>query len=173
MKQYIVPGLFLAGTILFAVLYVVGPSNNGGKGIASSETSQGAIRYNRVQNLKNQANIRQDLKRQQAILNRRMNKPGLDPDRHKKSGFHTTDLNKDLGPAAEDLDSGGSVGALTLDQKMDEFLAKREVFEEIENAKRQEYVDTFVREARQMGFDVKVDDNFDIVSVNKISSPNQ
>ena len=126
-------------------------------------------RYHRIHNLKEQEAIRAQLNRQKALLNRQGQKPSLDPHFTKKKEFHDTDLSGELGPAVEDLDSSGSVEPLTLDQKMDEFLAKRQAYEELEEAKKQAYAQRFIEEARLMGFDVQINSAMEIMSVTPIN----
>ncbi len=171
MKQYLIPILFLSGTLFFSYLFVVGPPRGEPKKEpAFSVKKQGTIPYNRLRNLQQQTQVSMDLRRQQAVLNKVGRKPNLDPAHSKRHPIHETGLDRDLGPAADDLANEGSREALTLDQRMDEFLARRQQYQEMEQVKREQYVDAFIAEARRMGFRVRVNDAMEIVDVQKIES---
>ncbi len=153
--------------MFFAYLFVTGPIG-GSHGQSDLADSTGKVPYNRLINLKEQTRMRLDLKKQQAVLQRTGDKPFLDPGADKRNETHKLDLNDDYGPAAFDINSRNSASAMTLDQKMDEFLAKRQRYEELEKLKRQEYVQRFIEESYRMGFDVRINDKMEIVSVKKL-----
>ncbi len=166
MNQYIIPGILFCLTLFFAYLFVAGPI--GGADIVDSSDLSGKVSYNRLQNLKEQTKVRLDVKKQQALLEQTGAKPILDPEADKKNSLHQLDINEDYGPAAFDVNKRKSASAMTLDQKMDEFLAERQHFDEMEKLKKQEYVRRFVEESKRMGFEVKINDDMEIVSVKKL-----
>lgn len=168
MNHSIVPALFLAGTLFFTYLFINGPVVGGGKSVEKPKSDRRGVSYSRLRNLKQQAEVRRDLNKQQAILNRRGRMPTLSPDYSKKKKLHETHLDRDVGPAAYDLDSGSTARALTLDQRMDEFLAKRQHYEDLEQMQKEQYVEAFIEEARQMGFRVKINNAMEITDVEKI-----
>jgi hypothetical protein len=170
MKDHFIPGLFLAGTLFFAYLYVVGPiDGDPNESTLSVERKAGSIPYNRVQNLKQQTSLRMGLEKERALLDQSQRRANLQAGQNKATPYDPT-FQEDAGPAAYDVDNKRSYEALTLDQRMDEFLAKRQQYEELEKIKREEYVDQFIMEARSMGFDVKVGSDMKIKSVKKIKS---
>jgi len=161
-----IPGLFLLGTLIFGYLYIAGPSS---KTISyGEESTSGKVSYSRLQNLKRQTAVHLDLKKQQALLNQNGDRPDLDPGKDRKNNLHDTSIDRKLGPAARDVDNRRSHDALTLDQRMDEFLAKKQAYEKLEKSQRLAYVKMFISEARNMGYEVVVDQEMQIVSVEKV-----
>jgi phosphosulfolactate synthase (CoM biosynthesis protein A) len=51
---------------------------------------------------------------------------------------------------------------------MDAFLARKEQYQMMEKAQRKAYVEAFLNEARKMGFEVKISDDLQIQSIEKI-----
>jgi hypothetical protein len=111
--------------------------------------------------------MRLDLKKQRAVLEQSETRAILDPAAGKLGEVHELDLNTEHGPAAFDVDNRRSTTAMTLDQKMDEFLAKRQLYEELEERKKREYVRRFIEESYRMGYIVKINEALEIVSVKK------
>lgn len=166
MNQYIIPGLFLAGTLFFGYLYIAGPMGDSSENTMGIDP-RGKASYNRVQNLRQQTSVSMGLKKEKALLERGGRKPELEAGKDQQSSFHHLDINEDLGPAAKDVDNRKSWEAMTIDQRMDEFLAKKQHYLEMEQIKKKEYVKKFIDEARAMGFDVVINDQMEIVSVRK------
>ena len=165
MNRYFVPGLLLVGTLFFAYMYVVGPNQlddfdmkNGGKG---------RVPFNQVQQLKKETEIKMGIKQQRADMNKRLGGPMLDPGKSKRNQFHKTNVYGGADPKAIDLDDNRHNEGMSLDQKMDEFLAKRQQFEEMADAQRKLYVESFVKEAESMGYKVLINTDLEIVSVEK------
>ena len=168
MKQYFIPALFLAGTLFFSYLYLAGPLFGRGGILTGLPSSERSIKYNQLQQLKQETAVKMDIEKQQALINKRLASPDLEAGYDKKNKFHKTEPGYDLGPAATDLDSESSYEAMTLDQRMDEFLARKQEFEEIEEAQKQAYVEAFILEAKKIGFIVKINSDLEIESVTKI-----
>ncbi len=146
----------------------MGPSESHRPVASVGKTDGSSVSFNRLRNLREQAKVRMDLKRDQAILNKTGSRPDLDPYHGEKQPVHQTNIYLEPGPAAEDLNDGGQYGPATLDQKMDEFLAKRQEFEELEQTQKQAYVDNFIYESRKIGYEVKVDrESLKILSVKR------
>ncbi len=168
MKYYFVPGLFLLGTLFFGYLYIVGPDPYvTTPGVISPKTSGNTISYNKLEQYKKEAQVKLDIQKQRAEIEKTVEKPLLDPNYRKRTKFHEAPVNADVGPAAYDLNEEGINEPVNLDQQMDAFLAKKQRYEELEKEQRQRYVKAFIKEAYKMGYVVKVNDKMEIVSVDK------
>lgn len=160
-KYYLAPAFFFIGTVVFIYLYLIGPE---GSSHLEREV-EGTTSYLHVQKLKEQARIKLDLKKQKALLEQSKRRAYLEPKSSPKENYQLH-----LGEGQRDLshDEADSHGSITLDQQMDEFLAKKQSYEALEQAQRKRYVERFIEEARAMGYDVKVDDDMQIISAEKI-----
>lgn len=167
MNQNLIPGLLLAGTLCLGYLYWVGdtPSNHGS---LRPNPGQDAIQYNRVQQYAKEQEVRRDIYEKQAQFNKIKKRELLDPNFRKEETFHESNPQESLGPAARDLSQDKGYKALTLDQRMDAFLAQRHRYEALEKAKKERYVQEFIKEARGMGFHVEVNDDMEIIDVREI-----
>ncbi len=166
MNQYIIPGILFSLTLFFGYMFLTGPVGNSQRPVPKE--NEGRVSYNRLRNLKEQTRVRLDLKKQQAQLARTGEKPVLDPNADKRNSRHELDLNEDYGPAAHDIDARQSASAMTLDQTMDEFLAKKEQMREMEEIQREEFVRRFIEEARRMGYEIEINDDMEIIRAKKI-----
>ena len=167
MKTYLFPFLMLTGTVIFSLLYIrgVGP----GEHLDIISKQKGSVRYSQLQQLRRETAIKVELESKTAEMNKKVNKPDLDPGFLERNSFHKTEMNFNPPANAKDLEDEGASEALTLDQRMDAFLAKKQWYEQQEASKKKAYVEKFVHEAYKMGFEVQVDDQFQITSVRKIT----
>lgn len=166
MKQYLVPGLFLAGTLFFAYLYVFGPV--GQEAPISTDLKSGGIPFGKVEQYRQETAIKMDIMKQQAEVNRHGDRPELDPSYKKNNDFHETTINGSLGPAARDLEDASVTQPMTLDQRMDQFLAQKQRYQTLEASQKQLFAEKFIEEARKMGFEVKINDNLEVIDVKEI-----
>lgn len=170
MKQYIIPGIFLAGTLFFGILYVVGPPQPGKVVNLREEASEGAVQYNRIEQFKKETEVKMEIRKQQAQMEKRVARPELDPGFAKRNRYHETPINRigNTGAAATELHNPGVNEAMNLDQRMDAFLAKLEDHEQMDKIQRAEYVKKVIAEAEKMGFKVEVDDDMNIKNIQKL-----
>lgn len=168
MKTYFVPILFLLGTCFFGYLYLTGshPDADGAEGYGRNGHGNG-IRYGKLEQYKKEAQVKMDIQRQRAEMEKSIERPLLNPNYGKENKFHEAVINTDVGPAAYDTSEEGSDEPVNLDQQLDAFLAEKQRYEELEVAQRQSYVQAFIREAFKMGYKVQVNDQMEIVSVEK------
>jgi hypothetical protein len=154
------------GTLFFGYLYLQDPTDTL---FPQSEENQGSIKYNQLQQFQQETDIKMDIEKQKAQMNKKLGGPELDPDHQKNNKFHKTELRKEADPRIYDLQDSSSDKAMTLDQRMDEFLAKKQRYEEMEKNQKNLYVKQFIKEAYSMGFIVVVNDKMEIESVTKRS----
>lgn len=166
MRRYIVPFTLFIGTLYFGYLFIQGPSSSSLDFSAAS--GQGTVRYNRLQQYQQETAVKMDIERQKLQFDKRASGPEMNPGHKKKNRFHKTELRKDKDPRSIDLEESSDYQAMTLDQRMDEFLAKKQYYEELEKSQKLAYVEQFVKEAYKMGFVVVVNDQMEIESVDKI-----
>ena len=170
MKEYFVPGLFLAGTFVFAYLYLAGPPEGGSqKPTQRGEASIGdKANYGKLQQYRKELLVKKQILKQEALLRKNRDRLDLDPNFHKNNHFHETNLADEIGPAAEDLSRGSYNEPMNLDQRMDAFLAKKQQYEQMEQAQRERFVESFINEAYKMGYVVKVNEAMEVVDVRRI-----
>lgn len=160
------------GTLLFGGLYLFGPPPGDEADNLSLEEGRSGekVSYTRLQNLRQQAEVSIELKRQKAVMEQTKNHGILSPKKPNQKRLHKTELVYGSGPAEKDIDQRRRYGSVNLDQRMDEFLAKKQEFEEMEKAKRELFVKSFIEEARVMGYNVVIDEDYEIKSVTRIKS---
>lgn len=168
MNRYFVPALLFAGTLFFGYLYINEPGQSAYS--TYSQPDSGSVRYNQLQQLRQETAVKMDIESQQAQMAKRIQSPQLDPGKRKKNAFHKTELSSGTDPKTYDLEEASSYEAMTLDQRMDEFLAKKQQYEELEKSQKSAYVKAFVKEAYKMGFIVKVNSQMEIESVEKVAN---
>ncbi len=166
MGRYIPPLILFLLTLYFAFLYLQGPKVPDFLG--NQAPSEGSIPYNQIEQYQKETQIKLSIKKQQAEMNKQMGGPELNPGQSAKNKFHKTDFNKGVDQKVIDFSDQENYEALTLDQRMDQFLAKKQKYDELELAQKKAYASAFIKEARMMGFDVKVNDQLDITSVEKL-----
>lgn len=171
MKDYFVPGLFLAGTLIFAYLFVVGPPQQEKAHSLTEKNFQGKTsNFEKLEQYRQEMRVKKDILQQRANLQKRRDRQELDPNYNKRNSFHETKLAEDLGPAAEDLNNGTFDEPMTIDQKMNSFLEKKQQYELLEQAQQRLYVETFLKEAYKMGYIVKVNENMEVVDVQRVDA---
>lgn len=166
MKQYIVPIIFLSGTLFLGYLYVKGPSPK--HRAMRGQASKKGVSFNKLQQYKKEVQIQHEIRKQAAEMRKVVGKPELDPGYKKRNRFHHLNLDKNLGPAADELGRGTDDEPVNLDQRMDAFLAKKQEYEELETAQRRAYVETFIDEAYKMGYRVTISPDLEVTNVEKI-----
>ncbi len=167
MKYYFVPSLFLFGTLFFGYLYISGPSSMTTRLVPHQGKGKG-ISYDTLERYKKEAQVKLEIQKQRAEIQKSINKPLLDPNFAKQNEFHETVISADVGPAASDTMEESINEPVNLDQQLDAFLAKKQRYEDLEKAQKQLYVKTFIKEAYKMGYEVKVNDKMEITSVKKL-----
>ena len=169
MNRYLLPILLFSGTVYFAILYVIGPQpRTRGVPLPQPARKTGSVPYSKIQQMKQETAIKVGIRKQQADMRKRIRRPELDPSYKLKKKFHKTEHHEGFHPVGQDMEDGSIEEAVTLDQRMDDFLAERQRFEMLEASKRKLYVKRFIMEARKMGFKVKVSENLEVVDVQKI-----
>ena len=153
------------GTLVLLFVYTQGSL----KQRKSTSVEEGKIPYMQVHQYQQETAMKIGIKKDQARFRKDTTTGHLVPDENYNNDFEDThDLRPEKHVASEVLEDASFKHAVTLDQKMDNFLAKRQKFEELEEMKKKAYVDAFKREARAMGFEVIIDDNMQIVKVKKL-----
>ncbi|MEM7646876.1 MAG: hypothetical protein AAF203_08210 [Pseudomonadota bacterium] len=165
MDRYFLPFLLFCGTLFFGYLFLQEPAPR--RQVSTTLPKSGSISYTQLQQMKKETAIKVGLRKQRALMDKRVQGPELDPSFGKKKKFHKTELNTDPHPVSGDLDDGSLEEAYTLDQRMDEFLAEKQRYEQLEESKKRLYVRQFIQEAYKMGFNVQVNESLEVVSVKK------
>lgn len=167
MSRFFVPAMLFLGTCFFGYLYIVGPQD--GTTLNLTRPGKGSVPYNQLKQYEKETQMKIDIDKQQLQMKKVVGGPQLNPGQAKKNDFHKTQLLKDEDPKAIDLRDPSTLETLTLDQRMDAFLAKKQRFEDLAEAKRKLYVERFIEEALAMGFIVEVNENLEITKVQKIA----
>ena len=168
MKNYAVPIIFLAGTLFFGYLYIRNPKKKEISSSINSTHSTGHIIYGQLQQYQKETSIKTDLQKKRAEMNKKLNNSEIGETF--RNPFHQTKLIGANDPRMDILVEESVEEAMNLDQHMDQFLAKRQRYENMESATKKAYVDQFIREAYRMGFIVKVNDQMEIESVVEIKT---
>lgn len=164
MNKLFLPGTFFIGTLVLLFVYMQGaPSRQ-----TATAPGSGKVPYMQVHQYKRETAIKMGIEKEQAQLRKHSEKPQLHPSERSHNDFYEGDLVPEKNVSGEDISDKSYRQAVTLDQKMDGFLAKKQKFSELETMKKKAYVDEFKREARAMGFEVVIDNNMKIISVKKI-----
>ncbi len=165
MRHYSVPVIFLIGTMFIGYLYLQEPKE---KDIFPLTHSKGRLIYGEIQQYQKETSVKTDLQRKQAEMNKKLNNSEIGPG--SENTFHQTKLLGPDDPRMDVLIEESIEETMTLDQRMDLFLAKRQHYDNMEWATKKAYVDRFIREAYRMGFIVKVNDEMEIESVVEIKN---
>lgn len=168
MNRYLLPALLFLGTLYFGFLFLQGPGHP--QSMEKKQSKQGAMSYSQVQQLKKETAIKVGIRQQQAQMDKRVGGPELDPGYKKRNKFHNMELNGNPTPVAASLEQRSDEEPMTLDQRMDEFLARKQRYEQLAESQKREYVTRFIHEAYKMGFVVKVNENLEVISVEKVPS---
>ena len=167
MNNYLVPGFFFAGTLFFIYLTLTGPAPDSAANGRDTSTTQKGVPYNRVNQYRRETEVAVDIRRERAAIGKERARPELDPSYRKRKKFHDSPVETTQSAAARELDQGKRTEPLNLDQRLDAFLAKKQAFEEMEEAKRREFVERFIKESVKMGYDVQVNDRLEIIKFEK------
>ncbi len=165
MSRYIPSFILFSLTLYFAYLYLQDPVQP--ILLDPVKDKEGSVSYNQLEQYQKETQIKLSIKRQQGEMNKKIGGPEMQPDAAQKNKFHRTDFNKGIDQRAIDLAGQQTYEAMTLDQRMDQFLAKKQSYDDLEQAQKKAYAEAFIQEAYNMGFDVKINDQLDIVSVEK------
>ena len=166
MKRYLPPILLLLGTLYFGYLYLQSAEDFS----FSPSAGQGQISFAELQQLKQETALKMKLDQQRAELEKNLQRNQLSPGAREQGQFHETPVRDIQDPRAAVLNSPSQTEGLTLDQKMDVFLASKQQYEMLETAQKEAYVEQFIIEARKMGFQVKISKDLQIESIKKIKS---
>ncbi|MCB0379552.1 MAG: hypothetical protein KDD33_13755 [Bdellovibrionales bacterium] len=151
---------FLLATLVLLFMYLQEPSTDLVDG-------PGSVQYNQINQYRLEAERKIELERGMAEMKRKKSGPKLVP--VEAQDVEPLKILPDRDPHMDDLEEDKTYGPVTLDQKMNAFLANRQAYEEVEHANRQAYVDEFKKEARAMGYEVEINDQMEIVKVRKIN----
>lgn len=168
MGRFFLPATFFVGTLVLLVVYSKGTL----KRETATTSGSGKVPYMQVHQYKQETAIKMELEKDQARFRKESGAPRISntfKDDDDDDFYEGTELSaqKNVG---QDLFNDQSVRqAVTLDQKMDDFLAKKQKYDELETMKKQAYISRFREEARSMGFEVQIDENMQIISVKKIN----
>lgn len=165
-NRYLPPFIMLGLTLVFAFLYMQEPKSPDIN--LPSRSTQGAVPYSQLEQYQKETAIKLHIKQEQADLNKQIQGPELSPGAAAKNRYHRTDFNKGIDQRVLDLNESNSYEAMTLDQKMDQFLAKKQLFDDMERAQKRAYAQAFIKEALAMGFRVEVNSDLEITSVERI-----
>ena len=93
MKEYFVPGIFLAGTFVFAYLYLAGPpAGDPQKPVHRGEASlDHSSNYGKLQQYRKEVQIKKQILKQEAMLRKNRDRLELDPNFRKNN--HCNNLN--------------------------------------------------------------------------------
>ena len=153
--------------MFLAYLYVRGPEKKEDSLLFKPTHSKKGVKYGRLQQYQKETSIKTNLQRKQAeILKKKLDNSEID--NIPKESFHETEIPDSYDPRMEVLAEESTRQAMNLDQRMDQFLAKRQQYDNMEEADRKAYVKQFVREAYKMGFLVKINSQMEIESVKEI-----
>lgn len=166
MDRYVLPLLLFLGTLVLGFLYIQEPKKNPVDDFQTRK--KGSMPYTQVEQYKQEAAMKMGIDRQRAEMDKTLGGPELEPGRAHKDDYHKTELGDSTVTRAHDFRDEGSSRPVTLDQKMDQFLAKKHEYELLEDQQKRAYAREFVKEARRMGFSVIVNDDMEIESVEKI-----
>ncbi len=166
MKRYLPPFLLLLGTLYFGYLYLQSPEDFS----FSPSRRAGQISFAELQQLKQETALKMNLDRQRAELEKSLQRNQLNPGAREEGKFHETPIPDMQDPRSAVLNSPSQTNNLTLDQRMDAFLATKEQYEMLESAQKEAYVEQFLIEARKMGFKVKISKDMQIESITKIQN---
>ena len=166
MQRYIAPIILLAGTLFLGYLYL--DDTRQGLKKKNVSHSEKKIPYGKLQQYQKETKIKIGLHHKQTEMNKRLNDSEINPT--SKNKFHQAELHDGYDFRSEDLADPGSEQAVTLDQRMDRFLAERQYYENMEQIAKKAYVDRFISEARKMGYVVEVNEQMEIVSVEEVES---
>ena len=166
MQRYIAPIVLLTGTLFLGYLYLEDTKQDSKK--KNISRSEKKIPYGKLQQYQKETRIKIGLHHKQTEMNKQLNNSEINPT--SKNKFHQTELHDGYDSLAEDLADSGSEQAITLDQRMDRFLAERQYYENMEQIAKKAYVDRFISEARKMGYVVEVNDQMEIVNVEEVES---
>ena len=166
MKQHLIPGLFLAGTIVFTYLYIFGEPPKKENHNIRYEASEGKLSYDKLRLLKKETEIKMEIQQNSANFRKKVPRPELDASYSKRNKFHDARLHNDLGYSRS---NDGFDEPVSIDQQFDAFLAKRQEYEEMEEARKKMFVERFIEESRAMGYKVEVDENLQVKNVQRIS----
>ena len=164
MKRYLPPFLLLLGTVYFGYLYLQSPEDFS----FSPSGREGQISFAELQQLKQETALKMNLDRQRAELEKSLQRNQLNPGAREEGEFHETPIRDMQDPRAAVLNGPSNSESLTLDQKMDAFLASKQQYEMLATAQKEAYVEQFIIEARKMGFQVKISKDMQIESITKI-----
>ncbi len=146
-------------------LYLRGPRKEAP--LVKPTYSKKGVAYGRLQQYQKETSIKTDLQRKQAEILKKLNNSEID--NAPKDSFHETEISGPDDPRMDVLVEESPQQAMNLDQRMDQFLAKRQQYESMEEASRKAYVNQFVREAYKMGFLVKINSQMEIESIEEIN----
>lgn len=163
MNKLFLPGTFLAGTLILLIVYSQGSVKR-----RTATVKNGKVPYMQVHQYKRETALKMNLEKDRANFRKHEEKSQLNPSEGQSDDFYDSDLRPEKNTGFEDSSNESYRQAVTIDQKMDGFLAKRQRYNELETMKKKAYVDEFKREALAMGFKVVIDSNMKIISVKKI-----
>lgn len=166
MKRYLPPFFLLLGTLYFGYLYLQSPEDLS----FLPGNSDGQISFAELQQMKQETALKMNLDRQRAELEKSLQRNQLNPGAREEGRFHETPLREMQDPRSAVLNRPSQTDNLTLDQRMDAFLASKEQYEMLESAQKEAYVEQFLIEARKMGFLVKISKDMQIESITKIEN---
>jgi hypothetical protein len=166
MIKYPIPFFLLCGTLFLAYLYIKGPGN--GETRHSESAGAHSVSYTQLNQLKKETQIKLSMERERALLEKRRERNLLSPGARKRSRFHETPVGEMTDPRTHILDTGSEYQSLTLDQRMDAFLAQKQSFEMLEKVQKEAFVEQFIIEARKMGFNVKISEDLEVQSIDRI-----
>lgn len=167
MKPYLAPLILLCGTFFLGYLYVQDPVT---KTQWLSKPSGKTVPYTQLQQYRQETEVKLDIESQRAALDNRLSGPNIDPSARPRKQFHKTEVQRARDPRAFDLEDDVDSQALGLDQRMDEFLAKKQQYEDLAQSQKRAYVRSFIEEARKMGFVVVVNNQMEVESVTPVDS---
>lgn len=135
-----------------------------------SVSGQGAVPFSQLEQLQQETAVRMQIEQERLNLERQVQRNQLHPGARRRSQFHETPVEMGEDPKSYILHRPGEYKTLTLEQKMEALIAAQQEFEQMEQIQREVYVQQFIKEARKMGFEVKITSDLEVESIRKIKS---
>ena len=166
--RFFLPGMFFAATAILLFLYIQGPPKK-----SAEQRRDGKVRYMELEQLKKGTLRKMELEEQQLRMEKRTGGRVIPQGEIDEPSFAEGEPSSAQHFGAKDVADPSNRYSETLDQKMDDFLAHRQQYEEMEKAHREAYVQAFIQEARNMGFEVTINKDMEITKVVKIGKGNK
>ena len=132
MNKYFLPATFLLGTIVLLFVYSKGVNN----GRSTATTGSGKVPYMQVKQYQQETAMKIGIKKDQARFRKNSATGLLAPAENKQGDYDDYDLSPEENVGSDIVSEDSYQQAVTLDQQMDNFLAKKQKFNELESMKK-------------------------------------